>query len=227
MTQDSDSCILLFVKYPAPGKVKTRLAEQLGQRQAAELYKNFVLDLLDTLRSLTVNLRIFFEPAEALDDIRHWLGENHSYVLQSGDNLGQRMKNAFAYAFADGFSKGVLIGSDLPDLPADFLSLGLRTLDTRDAVLGPSSDGGYYLIGFSKEAFLPEAFENIAWGTDRVFAHTVRILKRHRRKLYVLPRWHDVDTLNDLKSLAARSRNTDFRHSRTYSFLQEQVIEVI
>ncbi|MHC4664838.1 MAG: TIGR04282 family arsenosugar biosynthesis glycosyltransferase [Planctomycetota bacterium] len=227
MNDDNNSCVLFFVRYPVPGKVKTRLAEQLGPGQAAELYGNFVLDLLDTLRSLNVNLRIFFEPAEALDDIRHWLGENHSYVLQSGDNLGQRMKNAFAYAFADGFSKGVLIGSDLPDLPADFLCLGLRTLDTRDAVLGPSSDGGYYLIGFSRQAFLPEAFDNIAWGTDRVFAHTVRILKRHRRKIHVLPRWHDVDTLEDLKSLAARSRSTDFKNSRTFSFLKERVTEVI
>ncbi|MHC4362984.1 MAG: TIGR04282 family arsenosugar biosynthesis glycosyltransferase [Planctomycetota bacterium] len=227
MSPSSDNCILLFVKHPAPGRVKTRLAEQLGPGRAAALYENFVLDLLDTLRSLNVNLRIFFEPAEALNDIRHWLGENHSYVLQRGNNLGQRMKNAFAYAFADGCSKGVLIGSDLPDLPADFLSLGLRALDTGDAVLGPSSDGGYYLIGFSRETFLPEAFDNIAWGTDRVFAHTVKTLKRHRRKLYVLPRWHDVDTLEDLKSLVARSRGTDFRNSRTFTFLQEQVTEVV
>ena len=127
----------------------------------------------------------------------------------------------------DGFSKVALIGSDLPDLPADFLNLGLRALDTHQALLGPSDDGGYYLIGFSKDAFLPEAFDNIAWGTDRVFAHTVKILKRHRKKLYVLPRWHDVDTLEDLKLLVARSRNTDFRNSRTFSFLQEQVTEVV
>ncbi|MHC4301041.1 MAG: TIGR04282 family arsenosugar biosynthesis glycosyltransferase, partial [Planctomycetota bacterium] len=74
---------------------------------------------------------------------------------------------------------------------------------------------------------LPEAFDNIAWGTDRVFAHTVKTLKRHRRKLYVLPRWHDIDTLEDLKSLVARNRGTDFRNSRTFTFLHEQVIEVV
>jgi rSAM/selenodomain-associated transferase 1 len=227
MNPDSDSCVLLFVKYPAPGKVKTRLAKKLGAERAAQVYRNFVLDILDTLQRLDVKLRIFFEPADALDGLRQWLGEDYSYIVQSGGNLGKRMKNAFLYGFAEGFSRLVLIGSDLPDLPADFISLGLEALDTHDAVLGPSSDGGYYLIGFSKEDFLPEAFDNVAWGTDRVFAHTVKMFKRHRRRLYVLPRWHDVDTLEDLKSLVARSRNTNFRNSRTFSFLQEQVIEVV
>ena len=116
---------------------------------------------------------------------------------------------------------------DLPDLPGDFIALGLEALDTHDAVLGPSSDGGYYLIGFSKQTFLPEAFDNIAWGTGRVFAHTVKMLKRHHRRIHALPRWHDVDTLEDLKALVARSRSTDFANSRTFSFLQEQVTGVI
>jgi rSAM/selenodomain-associated transferase 1 len=227
MSPSSDSCIILFAKYPAPGKVKTRLAKQLGPERAAQLYRNFVLDILDTLRTVDVTLRIFFEPPGALDEFRTWLGDDYRYVSQTGPALGQRMKNALVHTFAEGFSKAALIGSDLPDLSADFLNLGLRALDKHQALLGPSDDGGYYLIGFSKDAFLPEAFDNIAWGTDRVFTHTVKILKRHRRKLYVLPRWHDVDTLEDLKSLVARSRNTDFRNSRAFSFLQEQVIEVV
>ncbi|MHC4617283.1 MAG: TIGR04282 family arsenosugar biosynthesis glycosyltransferase [Planctomycetota bacterium] len=225
MSPDNNSCVLFFVRYPAPGKVKTRLAKKIGRERAAEVYRNFVLDILDTLQTLNVNLRIFLEPPDAVDDFRHWLREDHTYVLQTGRDLGQKMKNAFIHAFAEGFSKLVLIGSDLPDLPADYLNLSLEALDTHDTVIGPTSDGGYYLIGFAKQAFLPEAFEDIAWGTDRVFMHTVKTLKRHGRKLYVLPQWHDVDTLDDVKSLLARSRNTNFRHSRTFSFLQEQVME--
>jgi rSAM/selenodomain-associated transferase 1 len=225
MNPDGNSCILFFVKYPAPGTVKTRLAKKLGPERATEIYRNFVLDILDTLQTLNVSLRIFFEPPEAFDDLRHWLGEDWSYVPQTGRDLGQKMKNSFLHAFTEGFSKVALIGSDLPDLPADFINLSLRALDTDDVVLGPTGDGGYYLIGSSREAFLPEAFENIAWSTDRVFGHTVKILKRHGRKLYVLPQWHDVDTPDDLKSLVRRSRNTDFEHSRTVSFLREQVIE--
>lgn len=227
MSLDNESCVLLFVKYPAPGKVKSRLAGHLGATLAAEIYRNFVLDILDTLHKLDVNLRIFFEPAHSPSEFRQWLGEDCSYVVQSGGNLGKRMKNAFSYGFGEGFSRVVLIGSDLPDLPGDFIALGLEALDTHDAVLGPSSDGGYYLIGFSKQTFLPEAFDNIAWGTNRVFTHTVRMLKRHHRKLLALPRWHDVDTLEDLKALVARSRSTNFRNSRTLSFLQEQVTGVI
>jgi len=187
MSANSDSCVLLFVKWPAPGKVKTRLAKQLGEMRAAEIYRNFVLDILDTLRNLDVSLMICFEPADALPELQNWLGRDYSYVVQSNGNLGKKMKNAFVQGFARAFSRLVLIGSDLPDLPADFFNLALSSLDTHDAVLGPSYDGGYYLIGFIKHAFLPEAFDNVAWGTDRVFAHTVRILKRHQTKLFVLP----------------------------------------
>ncbi|HUW19171.1 MAG TPA: TIGR04282 family arsenosugar biosynthesis glycosyltransferase [Sedimentisphaerales bacterium] len=217
MSPDSNSCVLFFVKYPLPGRVKTRLAKKLGQDRAAELYRNSVLDILDTLQTLNVKLRIFFEPPDALDKCRHWLGKDHSYVLQIGPDLGQKMKNAFIHAFAEGFSKLVLIGSDLPDLPASFLNLSLEALDTHDTVIGPTSDGGYYLIGFSKQAFLPEVFEGIAWGTDRVFMHTLKILDRHEQKLYILPQWHDVDTLDDVNEMLKRNKNTAFTPSRTLS----------
>ncbi|MHC4575232.1 MAG: DUF2064 domain-containing protein, partial [Planctomycetota bacterium] len=157
-----------MVTDPAPGTVKTRLAKKLGPERATEIYRNFVLDILDTLQTLNVSLRIFFEPPEAFDDeiyrnfvldildtlqtlnvslriffeppeafddLRHWLGEDCSYVPQTGRDLGQKMKNSFLHAFAEGFSKVALIGSDLPDLPADFINLSLRALDTDDVVL--------------------------------------------------------------------------------------------
>jgi rSAM/selenodomain-associated transferase 1 len=225
MNGENNSCVLIFVKYPMVGQVKTRLAQQTGPEIAAEVYRNFVIDLLATLHNLNAPLRIFFEPADALQKFHQWLGTEYSYFPQSGGNLGEKIKNAFLHGFADNFSKLVLIGSDIPDLPPDFVNLSLGALDTHDAVIGPSSDGGYYLIGFSKEGFLPQTFENIAWSTDSVFEDTISTLKRHKTKVYLLPQWHDVDTLEDLYSLLSRNKSTDFRQSRTFSFLRTRVTE--
>ena len=205
MNPDNNSCVILFVKYPTPGRVKTRLAEQLGQKRAAEVYKNFVVDILATLANLNVNLKIFFEPADAQQRFQSWLGKEYSYIAQAGGDLGQKMKNAFQCVFADGFSRAVVIGSDSPDMPADFLDSSFTALDSHDAVIGPAADGGYYLIGFSGDSFLPEAFEQICWSTDRVFWQTINTLKKHRRKVHLLPQWYDVDTFEDLKSLQKRT----------------------
>ena len=148
-----------------------------------------------------------------------WLGEQHCYRPQTGNNLGERLKNAFDNSFEEGFSKVVAIGADSPDRPVNYLIESFEALAAHDAVIGPANDGGYYLIGFSKEGFIPEAFDNISWSSDGVFEQTVRILKRHGRKVYLLPMWHDVDTIADLKSLLLRTRNTAFEKSKTYLYL--------
>jgi rSAM/selenodomain-associated transferase 1 len=219
MSRSNDSCILFFVKYPAFGRVKTRLAEHLDREIVTQLYKNFIADILVALRSLNTNLKIFFDPPDAQLKFQQWLGKEHSYAPQTGENLGQKMKNAFQRTFADNFSKAVIIGSDSPDLPENFLRQAFSALESHDAVIGPASDGGYYLIGFSKKTFLPEAFDNISWSTNIVFEQTVNILKQHRRNVYPLPKWYDVDTLDDLNALLLRNKNTAFNKSETYSYL--------
>lgn len=222
MNGGNESCILLFVKYPNVGRVKTRLAEHIGQNVAADLYKNFVADILTTLHTLSVNFKIVFYPPDVENQFHQWLSEKYSYAPQIGRDLGQRIKNAFLQAFSDGFNSVVIIGSDSPDLPADFVNRALSVLNTRDVVIGPSSDGGYYLIGFVRDAFLPEVFEEISWGSDSVFEQTINILKQHKQKLYLLPQWYDVDTSEDLKSLLLRNKNTAFPKSATISHLREK-----
>jgi rSAM/selenodomain-associated transferase 1 len=217
----SENCILFFVKHPASGKVKSRLAEQIGQDVATDLYKSFVSDILTTLHAISVNFKIVFYPLDAEKKFQKWLGEKYSYVRQTGKDLGQRMKNAFLQAFSDGFDKVVLIGSDIPDLPVEYLKLGFKALETNDVVLGPSSDGGYYLTGFAKEAFLPDVFEGITWSSADVFEQTLNILKKHKQKVYLLPQWHDVDTLTDLSSLVRRNKNTAFQKSVTICYLKD------
>ena len=221
MNRDSKNCVLFFVKYPMAGRVKTRLAEQIGQGTAADLYRNFVTDILATLKSLDANFKIVFALGGSQDQFQQWLGKEYSYIPQVGQDLGQRMKNAFLQAFGEEFNRVVVIGSDSPDLPEEYLELAFHALDTNDVVIGPSSDGGYYLIGFARNSFLPEAFGQISWGSNKVFEQTVNILKQHRQSLYLLPQWHDVDTLPDLKSFLRRNENSTFTKSATMSYLME------
>lgn len=213
------SCLLLFVKSPIKGQVKTRLAAETGADFAAELYKSFVEDLISIIENLDVQLTLCFYPANAKLSFLEWLGERHCYRPQTGNNLGERLKNAFSNAFEEGFFNVVAIGSDSPDLPEDFLRQAFKELESHDAVVGPSSDGGYYLIGFSKDRFTPEVFDNISWSSDSVFEQTDHILTLHRRNVYLLPLWHDVDTIADLKPLLSRTRNTVFEKSKTYLYL--------
>ncbi len=224
MTTDPDKkCVLFFVKSPTSGRVKTRLARELGPANATGLYKSFVLDILAVLSGLDTNFKICFTPPEAQDALANWLGNGFSYLPQKGRDLGARMKNAFEQAFADGFDRVIIVGSDIPDLPADFIRQAFSALDTHDAVIGPSTDGGYYLIGFSKDSFVPSAFENITWGTEKVLKQTLGALNECKRKPYMLPRWHDVDDMSGLKILVERAENTGFQNSRTMAFLLEKI----
>lgn len=219
MNSLNDSCVLFFIKYPIKGQVKTRLSAELGTAVTVELYRNFILDTLSALQHLNVPFKICYHPDSAKEKIIEWLGRQYSYMPQSGENLGERMKNAFLHAFGDNFRRVIIIGSDSPDLPVNFLVQAIHALESHNAVIGPSRDGGYYLIGFPQSHFLQEAFENISWGGDTVFRQTVDILNRHLCSIYILPQWYDVDTLADLNGLMVRSRNTDFRKSKTFACL--------
>ena len=216
----NNSCILLFAKSPVKGQVKTRLAAETGQDFAVGLYKCFVEDVLGFIEDVGVPLRLCFHPPNAKSDFLEWLGERDFFRPQTGDDLGERMKNAFENAFAEGFSKVVAIGSDSPDLPGDFLREALGALESHEAVVGPSSDGGYYLIGFSRASFLPEAFAGIAWSTSAACAQTLALLERHGRSTHFLPEWHDVDTAADLDLLLLRMGNTPLERSRTCRYLR-------
>jgi rSAM/selenodomain-associated transferase 1 len=215
----SNNRLLLFVKSPIKGHVKTRLAAETSGDFVVELYKCFVEDIISLAEDLDVHLELCFYPANRKTTFLKWLGEKYCYTPQVGDNLGKRLRNAFDKAFEEGFSNVVAIGSDSPDLPIRYLMKSYEVLGAHDAVIGPANDGGYYLIGFSKEGFIHEAFDNISWSTDCVFEQTVSILKQHGRKIHLLPLWYDVDTIEDLKSLLLRTKYTAFEKSKTYLYL--------
>jgi uncharacterized protein len=220
---EMDGCILLFVKFPGEGDVKTRLSKESVPGFVETLYRNFVLDLLETLKTGKWPIIINYHPPESGNAISKWLGENYLYAPQNGSDLGERMKNAFKEAFAAGFSKAVIIGSDMPDLELSVLSEAFSALDSDDAVLGPAMDGGYYLIGFRQTCFLPKAFESISWGTDSVFRDTVKILEKRRCSVNMLPDLRDVDTIDDLRALFYRNRNSAFAESRTMKYISDSL----
>jgi rSAM/selenodomain-associated transferase 1 len=215
------NCILFFVKSPEQGKVKRRLAASLGETVASALYTSFVFDALATLDTCGARVVVCFSPPEARKSVVAWLGQHYVYMPQKGADLGQRMKNAFIDAFDRGFQQVLIVGSDIPDLPRNVIEDAFAFLKNRDAVLGPSFDGGYYLIGFKRSTFTPLAFEEIGWGAETVLQETIDRLRTKGLSLHTLPTWNDIDTLADLKDFFQRNRQTAFSSSQTISYLLE------
>jgi len=226
MTWPEEHCVILFTRYPEKGRVKTRLAETLDEEFVVALCRNFILDTCSRVGSLGYRLLICFCPETRTEDMVRWLGTGYDYLPQQGKDLGERMMNGFLGAFSRDSCKVILIGSDCPDLPLPLLREAFLSLDIHDTVLGPASDGGYYLIGFTRDGFFPGAFRNIGWGTETVFQETLSHLEKAGRVAHVLPVWHDTDTVEDLKRLVARNRENAFRSSRTMGFLLENTTKL-
>jgi len=203
-----DRCLLFFVRNPERGAVKTRLGGALGEQGTRDLYRNFVLDMLSQLQGGIYRLIICYHPEDALEDVKRIVGEGYHFQPQRGDDLGLKMEQCFTSAFSDGFNRAVVVGSDVPDLPAEFIDKSFAALEVYDSVLGPSLDGGYYLIGFQRNSFLPEAFRGIEWGTDMVLRQTLDIFQDNKRTVHLLLPLRDIDTPEDLKAFFQKNRGT-------------------
>jgi len=213
-------CLIIFVKYPEKGQVKSRLARDFDKKFIADLYGNFVDDLLDNLNSGNYKLKIAFYPPEKNEEIRQRFGEQNEYVPQIGADLGERMKNSFYQCFSEGFKSSIVIGSDCPDLTADVIETAFRALtEQNDAVIGPSCDGGYYLVGFNDKSFCSGIFRVPSWGSRSVYTDTMNILNTCKYRTYLTPLWRDIDTRDDLLDLIERHRKTPFSRSRTMAFI--------
>jgi uncharacterized protein len=192
--------LIIFARYPAAGKAKTRLIPALGPEGAAALYRQMAEHTLKQARLLqarlpSVSVEIQFAGGSAAQ-IRDWLGDDLQYQPQSEGDLGDRMAQACQSAFAAGARAAIVIGTDCPDLDADLLEKAFRELQHHDLVLGPASDGGYYLIGLRRS--LPELFQGIAWSTATVLQRTVELGNRLGLSIGLLPTLSDVDYPADL-----------------------------
>ncbi len=198
--------IILFVKPPFVGTVKTRLAWEVGKDRALALYKAMVLDMLAVLDKTGIGLQIHVAPqgdsGKSLQACKQWLGEKRHYVLQHGEHLGERIINAFGAAFQGGAAQVVLLGSDIPVICKKDITRAFQNLDHYPLTLAPSDDGGYSLVGFGEQTFFPPIFQNIPWSTSEVLSCTLHILKEYKKKPALLPELADIDTLSDLEALA-------------------------
>lgn len=192
--------LLYFVKYPEPGKVKTRLANSIGHEKAAEAYKELAESnyrKLLTLAEEGVDVVVVFDPYEKSIEVEQWLPDACHYVVQQGSDLGERLLCAFLNAFEADFKHAVAFGSDtlLPNVQT--VKDAFRALERKGAVLGPAFDGGYYLIGLSRK---PESvFHDIEWSTPSVFETTKRRLERDQFSYEILETLKDLDDERDLE----------------------------
>lgn len=209
----------MFTKYPEKGKVKSRLSLYWDEDIVARLYRSFVEDLLDRLSGGDYQFRIAYYPAERDKDFAGQFGDGFSYMPQIGEDLGERMKNTFIRCFSEGLQSVIIIGSDSPDLPRRIIEEAFQALKKHGAVIGPSFDGGYYLIGFSGKSFFSSAFDGVAWGTDSVFKKTMQHLKEAGIPVHVLPVWRDIDRPEDIAALIKDNEKTDFAGSKTMTWL--------
>ena len=226
MNKKTNNCILLFVKYPEPGRVKTRLAETIGADDAAKLYSLFVKDIIATLRNAGQRFIVCFDDSWAKDQYVKWLGDDVPLTPQQGADIGQKMKNAFIIAFKYGTDKAIIIGSDIPDIAPEIFAKAFDALAKHPAAVAPTDDGGYCLIGFTAKGFLPNIFVNIDWSTEKVFNQTIEIFQRHKTNFYGLNKCFDIDTFDDLKELLDRNRNTDFQKTASFKKTMQLLEEV-
>jgi rSAM/selenodomain-associated transferase 1 len=190
--------LIVFTKYPIPGKAKTRLIPAIGREKAAELHRLMTERTICTAGLLAareaVSLKIFFEGGN-LEAMRAWLGKRDFKRQVSGD-LGKKMLAAFEQGFSGKAQKIVIIGTDCPALTPALLRAAFLNLKTNDLVLGPAEDGGYYLIGLRKRAaFL---FQDISWGSKEVFSQTQTKAAEYDLSLATLETLRDIDRPVDL-----------------------------
>ena len=211
--------LIVFVKYPGRGAVKTRLARRIGRETAVEVYRCFVADTVAMAREAGFRPWVFFHPRAARRAMIEWLGPDLAYEPQKGRDLGERMCGAFQRAFRE-CRRAVLVGSDTPDLPPAVVREAFHGLERHDAVLGPAFDGGYYLIGLTSAGLLPALFQGLAWGGALVFERTRQLLEEKGLSFHLLPPWGDIDEYEDLASLLDRRKDLPPGRLATIDYLR-------
>lgn len=188
------NALIIFVRNPVLGKVKTRLAATIGDEKTLMLYKH----LLQHTHAITLNLPVtkFVYYADYVNEEDLWNGFEKR--LQQGNDLGERMKNAFAELFEMGFKNICIIGSDCYELSNNTLMYAFEILNSTDAVIGPVTDGGYYVLGMNKP--VTDFFSGKEWSTNTVFINTLKDAARLNLLIHQLPMLNDIDTENDLRN---------------------------
>ncbi len=183
--------IIIFTRFPLPGKTKTRLIPSLGPEGAADIQRKMTEFTVGQAAQTGFPIQIRYTGG-TVAQMREWLGEQYEYARQSDGDLGARLKNAFAEAFERGAKKVLAVGCDCPDYRAENIRDTVKLLDKSSCVIGPATDGGYYQIGLCR--FNPDLFDNVAWGTETVLRQTLAKINEYK----LLPVLSDVDEPDDI-----------------------------
>ena len=200
MSSDTGTtAIALFVRLPVPGRVKTRLAATIGEHAACQLYQAMVADILVNIGASGLPLLLFHDEGDPRLLPDSWATAATTISRQPPGDIGVRMAAAFAQCFANGYEQVLLLGSDIPGIDGTVLAAANQALTDHDAVLLPTFDGGYGLIGLKHGYPHRPLFAGIAWSTDQVFATTLERLHQVGYKPATLTMQRDIDTLDDLR----------------------------
>jgi len=208
-------CLIIFAKEPLKNRVKTRLSKYLPASFSFLLYKAFIKDTVELASRVNCQTKIMAYDTEGRREARFLKksAPGFRFFRQQGRNLGRRMHNAFCFARSIGATRTIIIGSDAPNLPPQLISEAFDKLHRNDVVIGPSMDGGYYLIGLKKPC--PRLFEGIEWSFNTVLRHSIKRAKSLKIRTTLLKEWYDVDEAWDLERLKADlKRNRDRKVAR-------------
>ena len=189
----SKKALIVFTRNPELGECKTRLAKTVGDESALKIYKHLLQHTADVSKSVKADRFVFY--SETINENDIWESSHFKKKLQQGENLGQRMHNAFSELFQSGYENVCIIGSDLLDLNAELIETAYEKLNDHDIVIGPAEDGGYYLLAMTK--MHSSVFENKDWGTETVRAATLKDLQNNT--VLLLKELNDIDTFDDMK----------------------------
>ncbi|HEX7191014.1 MAG TPA: TIGR04282 family arsenosugar biosynthesis glycosyltransferase [Thermoanaerobaculia bacterium] len=196
--------LLVFARLPERGAVKTRLASEIGDDRAFAVYSAMLRDALASIGDSKddTEVEVLWAPTEAADgDALDQAFGRRAVAMQTGETLGDRLSMAFSERFFFQRTERIIaVGVDDPTIPRPLIDAAFNLLESCDWVVGPATDGGYYLIGCRGPAFESEAFQQIAWGTPSVFSTTVTKIRNWQRNLAILPMRSDIDTAEDLEA---------------------------
>ncbi len=204
MKTENDRSLIIFARYPRAGEVKTRLGAGIGMAEAAKVYKQLaehVFEIGKEMEKTGIRVWLFYDPSASEQEMRAWVGQEFVFCPQEGSNLGERMHNAFRRTFAGGSSRSIIVGTDIPNLEAAVITEAFDLLELDEVVLGPSEDGGYYLLGMIDG--VGDLFSGIAWSTPDVFPATLARVRGLKLRHSLLATLADIDTKEDLVRFSA------------------------
>lgn len=223
MVRRHDDALVIFAKYPEPGKVKTRLGRAIGDANAAELYRAFLLDLAArfTAASVRDGYDLLWAAAPGEGDLAEIVGKDVPIFAQRGESLGDRLYLAAEEMRQEGYRRMIVMGSDTPHQPAAYVCDAFALLQSVDVVLGPAKDGGYYLAGLHLQPAAADLFRGIEMSTADVLAETVRRTESLGLRTVLLPVLFDVDEIEEARRLAdLLESGTAFAATRTLAALR-------